>query len=43
VSFISCLNGITGLLAVGVLKPLTLLHQAINFKNDKDTVAQAWK
>jgi hypothetical protein len=27
----------------GVLNPPTLLHQAINFKIDEDTVAQAWK
>jgi len=43
VSFISRLNGITGLVVVGVLKPPTLLHKAINLKNDKDAVAQAWK
>jgi hypothetical protein len=43
VSFISRLSGIRGLVAVGVLKPPTLLHQAINLKNDKDEVAQAWK
>jgi hypothetical protein len=41
VIFISLLNGITVLVAVGVLKPPTLLHQAINFKIDKDAVAQA--
>jgi len=40
VSFISSLNGITGLVAVGVLKPPTLLHQALNLKIDKDAVAQ---
>ena len=42
-SFISRLNGITGLVAVGVLKPPTLLHEAINFKIYKDAVAQAWR
>jgi hypothetical protein len=41
--FLFYVYGITVLVAVGVLKPPTLLHQATNFKIDKDAVAQAWK